>query len=51
MEHSPTGAAGQGDQPQHIYSVCFSARELWGAEVPAKDSLNIDLWDDYLDSA
>ncbi len=44
-------AAGQGDQPQHIYSVRFSARELWGAEAPAKDSLNIDLWDDYLDSA
>ncbi len=50
--HLPdASAAGQGDQPQHIYSVCFSARELWGAEVPAKDSLNIDLWDDYLDSA
>jgi nitrile hydratase len=43
--------AGQGDQPQHIYSVRFSARELWGAEAPSKDCLNIDLWDDYLDSA
>ena len=43
--------AGQGDQPQHIYSVRFSARELWGTEAPSKDSLNIDLWDDYLNSA
>ncbi len=43
--------AGQGDQPQHIYSVRFNARELWGAEAPSKDSLNIDLWDDYLGSA
>ena len=43
--------AGQGDKPQHIYSVRFSARILWGAEAPSKDTLNIDLWDDYLDSA
>ncbi len=43
--------AGQGDQPQHIYSVRFNARALWGAEVPSKDRLTIDLWDDYLDSA
>lgn len=44
-------AAGQDDRPQHIYSVRFSARELWGAEAPSKDSLYIDLWDDYVDSA
>ena len=43
--------AGQGDRPQHIYSVRFSARDLWGPETPAKDSLNIDLWDDYLEPA
>ena len=43
--------AGQGDQPQHIYSVLFSARKLWGPEAPSKDSLSIDLWDAYLDSA
>ena len=43
--------AGEGDKPQHIYSVRFSARELWGPEAPPKDTLQIDLWDDYLDSA
>ncbi len=43
--------AGEGDQPQHTYSVRFSARELWGPEAPPKDTLCIDLWDDYLDSA
>ncbi len=42
--------SGQGDQPQHLYSVRFSARELWGAEAPCKDSINIDLWENYLDS-
>jgi nitrile hydratase len=43
--------AGQGDQPQHLYSVRFSAREVWGSEAPANDSLGINLWDDYMDSA
>jgi nitrile hydratase len=43
--------AGQGDQPQHLYSVRFSAREVWGNEAPASDSLRINLWDDYMDPA
>ncbi|HJM49142.1 MAG TPA: nitrile hydratase subunit beta [Alphaproteobacteria bacterium] len=43
--------AGDGDKPQHIYSVRFRARDLWGPEAAAQDSLNIDLWDDYLDPA
>jgi nitrile hydratase len=44
-------AAGRGPKPQHCYSVCFSARELWGAEVPADDRVYLDLFDDYLDPA
>ena len=39
------------DKPQHIYGVRFSARELWGPEAPDRDSLRIDLWDDYMDPA
>jgi len=39
------------DRPQHVYSVRFSARELWGDDAPGEDSLNIDLFDDYLDPA
>ena len=44
-----TSAHGEGSKPQHVYSVKFSARELWGAEAPAKDHLYLDLWDDYLE--
>jgi nitrile hydratase len=44
-------AHGAGAQPQHLYSVRFTARELWGGEAPARDSLYIDLWDDYLEPA
>jgi len=42
-------AHGGGKQPQHLYSVRFTAQELWGANAPAQDSLYIDLWDDYLE--
>jgi nitrile hydratase len=41
-------AAGKGDAAQHMYTVCFGAREVWGDEAPAKDSLRINLWDDYM---
>ncbi|MDE0155634.1 MAG: nitrile hydratase subunit beta [Gammaproteobacteria bacterium] len=44
-----TNAHGGPDKPQHVYSVRFSARELWGNDAPANDSLYIDLFDDYMD--
>jgi nitrile hydratase subunit beta len=44
-------AAGQGQKPQHLYSVRFSARELWGVEAAPKDHVYLDLWEDYLERA
>jgi nitrile hydratase len=44
-----TAGNGLGKKPQHCYSVRFTARELWGAEPPARDAVHIDLWDDHLD--
>lgn len=38
-------------KPQYVYSVRFSAQELWGAEASPKDFLHIDLFDDYLEEA
>ncbi len=46
-----TNAHGRGDNPQHVYNVRFSARELWGPMVSEHDNLYIDLWEDYLDPA
>ena len=46
-----TNAELAGEKPQHVYSVRFTARELWGKDAPAQDVLYIDLWDDYLDPA
>jgi nitrile hydratase len=40
-----------GDKPQHVYSVRFAARELWGEKASAIDSVYVDLWDDYLEPA
>ena len=44
-----SSAAGQGEQPQHLYSVRFAARELWGEEARAGESVLIDLFEDYLE--
>jgi hypothetical protein len=46
-----TNAHFLGEQPQHLYSVRFTARELWGDEASPRDSVYIDMWDSYLDHA
>ena len=33
----------------HVYSVRFPARELWGENSRAEESVYIDLWEDYLE--
>jgi nitrile hydratase len=40
-----------GEKPQHVYTVRFLSRELWGAQAPPKDSVCIAMWDDYLEPA
>lgn len=37
--------------PQHVYSVRFTARELWGPDAPAHDTVHVDLWDAHLEAA
>ena len=46
-----TNAHFLGEKPQHLYSVRFAARELWGEQAAPKDSVYLNLWDDYLDAA
>jgi nitrile hydratase beta subunit len=41
----------QGEKRQHVYSVRFAARELWVAGASPRDSVHLDLWDDYLERA
>ena len=46
-----TNAHFLGEQPQHLYSVRFAARELWGEDASPRDSVYIDMWDSYLEHA
>jgi nitrile hydratase subunit beta len=46
-----TNAHFQGENPQHVYSVRFAATELWGTGASPRDSVYLDLWDDYLELA
>ena len=46
-----TNAHFQGEKRQHVYSVRFTARELWGEQASPRDSVYLDMWDDYLERA
>ena len=43
-----THAHGKGPCPQHVYSVRFTARDVWGDDASSNDAIYVDLWDDYL---
>ena len=46
-----TNAHFLGEKPQHVYSVRFAARELWGDQAAPQDSVYVDTWDVYLEPA
>jgi len=43
-----SSAHGRGDEPQWLYTVRFSAKELWGKDT--RDSVCIDMWEPYLET-
>ena len=43
-----SSAHGKGDDPNWLYTVRFTARELWGHDT--EDKVNIDLWEPYLEA-
>jgi nitrile hydratase subunit beta len=46
-----TNAQLRGENPQPLYTVKFQARALWGDAANPRDTVCIDLWEDYLDPA
>ena len=44
-------AQGLGEDPQWLYTVRFSARQLWGEDRNPSDSVHADLWEPYLEPA
>ena len=44
-----TNACFAGENPQHLYTVRFSAEELWGGDASLRDTVTADLWESYLE--
>jgi nitrile hydratase len=44
-----TNAHHAGEHRQQLYTVEFSARELFGLELNPRDTVRLDLWADYLE--
>jgi nitrile hydratase subunit beta len=44
-----SNAHGHGEQPEWLYSVRFTGRELWGEAADPTLTVSIDAWDSYLD--
>ena len=51
LTFADTNAMSWVKKPQHLYSVRFAARELWGPDASARDSVYVLLWHDHLDPA
>jgi len=46
-----TNAHLKGEHPQPLYTVRFTACELWGEAASSRDSICLDLWESYLERA
>lgn len=42
-------AHGRGEQPQWLYAVRFTGRELWGDEADPALTVDLDAWESYLE--
>ncbi len=45
-----TNLSGEGENPEHVYAVRFSARDLW-PDGDEHATVLVDLWESYLDPA
>ena len=43
-----TAAIGQGDQPQWLYTVVFTGKELWGDAADPQVKVSIEAFEPYL---
>ena len=46
-----SNAHGKGEDPRPLYTVRFTARELWGEAADPRGSVCLDLWEPYLERA
>ncbi len=48
--YAVANAAGRGECPQWLYSVRFTANELWGDELTGRDCVLVDCWEPSLET-
>ncbi len=46
-----TNARGAGENPQWLYTVAFTGRELWGDAADPDLTVSVDAWEPYLEPA
>lgn len=46
-----SSALGAGENPQWLYAVRFSGRELWGTDADPAAQVSVDAWESYLEPA
>jgi nitrile hydratase len=51
LQDTDTDGQSLGGRLQHVYTVRFDARELWGDQASPRDSVYVELWEDYLERA
>ncbi len=44
-----SNAHGRGENPEWVYTVAFTGRELWGGEADPALTVSIDAWESYLE--
>lgn len=44
-------AQGQGESPQHLYTVVFAGEQLWPEAAGAGHEISVDAWESYLEPA
>ena len=44
-------AHGQGDAPEHLYTVVFDGADLWGPDAEPGVQVSVDAWESYLEPA
>jgi nitrile hydratase len=46
-----SNARGDGEAPQHLYTVRFTGPELWGERADPRTAVSVDAWESYLKRA
>jgi len=46
-----SNAHGDGENPQRVYTVVFTGKEIWGEDADPTLTVSIDAWESYLESA